>query len=348
MHDLNVATLSYTKGAMADDALPTQGAIDEARDILAAAQTRVGKIGDDTDRQKRDKQLMGFTTMLYGRVPKQKDLRADPSSWVLSKDNIFGWQQDLDAFEAALYAGAIDDAEVDDDPFGGMRLHMDWLDPKSSQGRFISEWLPSASRGKHTQYGHMRVKNVWTVEREDDRGKIRKVQERLLKQDLSSRDRPLHQPPRREDVSAKDAPLFRKTLTASLIHGTRSVNVSGILQKSLMLPRKLVGVQITGAMFGPGLYFADDWRKSAGYCSVSQSYWARGSGNIKGRGAFMFICDVVLGKPYVADGYSAYTSPPSGHHSVFGKAGRSGVMNNEFIVYNSDQHQLRWLVEFTC
>jgi len=40
--------------------------------------------------------------------------------------------------------------------------------------------------------------------------------------------------------------------------------------------------------------------KSAGYCSLNNSYWARGSGAINNRKAFMFIADVVLGNPYVA------------------------------------------------
>ncbi|MCK4824458.1 hypothetical protein KA005_52390, partial [bacterium] len=75
------------------------------------------------------------------------------------------------------------------------------------------------------------------------------------------------------------------------------------------------------------------------------SYWAGGSGTISGRGAFMFIADVALGKPFVAPGPRGYTAPPSGYHSVFGKAGHS-VANNEFITYSGDTNRLRYLVEF--
>jgi hypothetical protein len=71
-----------------------------------------------------------------------------------------------------------------------------------------------------------------------------------------------------------------------------------------------------------------------------------GDGSVKNRGAFMFAGDVVLGNPYVAD-YKAYSSPPKGHHSVFGKAGKSGIQNNEWIIYNDSQFVLRYLVEFT-
>ena len=61
----------------------------------------------------------------------------------------------------------------------------------------------------------------------------------------------------------------------------------------------------------------------------------------------MFAADVVLGNPYVAPHASGYTGPPKGHHSIFGKAGASGVQNNEFIVFKPHQNQLRYLIEFT-
>jgi len=106
-------------------------------------------------------------------------------------------------------------------------------------------------------------------------------------------------------------------------------------------------LRFTGAMFGPGIYWADDWKKSAGYTSLHGSYWSGGGGSVRGYDAFMFVADVALGNAFVAPGPRGYTSPPAGHHCVFGKAGDSGVMNNEWIVYKTDQNQLRYLVEFT-
>jgi poly [ADP-ribose] polymerase len=160
-------------------------------------------------------------------------------------------------------------------------------------------------------------------------------------------ERALNQPDKRHDLSAAEQKRYQASNTGLLFHGTRSVNVSGILRESLRMPKTLVGVVITGAMFGPGLYFADDWKKSAGYTSLPNSYWSGGGGSVKGRHAFMFAVDVVLGKPFVAPGAHGYTSPPKGHHSVFGKAGVSQVQNNEFIVFDKGQHQLRYLAEFS-
>ena len=104
LSDLSIATVEYTRGSMADESLPTQAAIDEARTILNEAQKRLTKVGDSIKKQVKDKQLMEMTKLMYGRIPKKKALRAKAEEWVLTKDNVLNWQNDLDAFESALYA----------------------------------------------------------------------------------------------------------------------------------------------------------------------------------------------------------------------------------------------------
>ena len=62
----------------------------------------------------------------------------------------------------------------------------------------------------------------------------------------------------------------------------------------------------------------------------------------------MFLADFAMGKQYVPSSRS-YTStryPVSGYQSTFAKAGQSGVMNNEMIVYQTSQANLKFLVEF--
>ena len=60
----------------------------------------------------------------------------------------------------------------------------------------------------------------------------------------------------------------------------------------------------------------------------------------------MSIFQILL-PAFVAPHAHGYTAPPSKHHSVFGKAGHSGVQNNEYIVFNGNQNRLRYLAEFT-
>lgn len=343
MNDLNVGTVTYTKKSMAEGAaLPTQSAIDEARDICTAALERLAKLNtNDVDDQVNDQELKDLTYHLYGRIPKKKALRAAATDWILSQNNIVMWKDDLDAYESALYSTE-NAVEITEDPYGGMPLTLEYL----PRDHFIYDWTRKATRNRHGYLGDMKIKHVWAVNRHGDDLKLKPKQDEVSRLKIRNYEVPLHQLKDRKDISRDEKKLFLKSNTCLLFHGTRSVNVSGILRTDLRLPKQLVGVHITGAMFGPGAYFADDWKKSAGYTSLKRSYWSQGSGSISGREAFMFVTDVVLGKPHVASGCHGYTSAPSGCHSVMGKMGRSGVQNNEYIVYNTQQHRLRYLVEF--
>lgn len=348
MRDLSVATVSYTRSNIVGDSLPTQSAIDEARDILAEATRRVGVVGDSVDDQVNDTELKDYTRLVYGRIAKKKDRNVPPEKWILNQDNIQMWLSDLDAFENALYATGAIDQDEQHDPLGGMDLTMKWLSPKDKTGEFIRFWMPKATKNRHGWVGNMRVKNVWSVDRAGDQRKLSTIQKAIAKNGakVGRGDKPFHQPTTRPDLNKEDGKIYKNSNTAMLFHGTRSVNVSGILREALRMPRQLVGVVITGAMFGPGLYFADDWKKSAGYTSLRGSYWSGGSGSVKSRGAFMFVCDVALGTPFVAPGPRGYTAPPTGSHCVFGKAGASQVQNNEWIIYKPEQNKLSYLVEF--
>jgi hypothetical protein len=346
LHDLNVATISYTRGSMADASLPTQKSIDEAKQILQEARKRLIKVGNKVENQIKDKDLLDLTRLMYSRIPKKKELHVAADKWILSQDNILLWQADLDSWESALYATDIDD-KLSVDPFSGMKIEMEWLDPKSTVGKFLYEWWPKATGNRHSGVGAMKIKNMWIVKRDGDDRKVSGAQESISREKPSIKERPLYQPRERQDLDNDSMKIWHSTNTSLLFHGTRSVNVSGILREGLRLPKQLVGVVITGAMFGQGCYFSDDWKKSAGYTSLGGSYWSGGGGSVKGRDAFMFACDVVLGSPYVAPSSGGYTSPPKGYHSVYGKAGQSGVMNNEFIIYDGRQNQLRYLVEFS-
>lgn len=356
MRDLNVATVDFTRGSMADASLPTQGAIDEARTILTEAQRRLVVVGDDVDTQSNDKEMLELTRLIYGRIPKKKKVGAPASEWVLSSNNIFGWQNDINAFEQALYT--VDHSVAQEsDPFDGMAIDMSWIDPKSSIGAWLNRWAPKATRNKHHNIGDMKIHNAWRVARHGDEAKLHAVQDKIAADRNSSwsKETPLHQDeggyPELPDARKS---VYKKSHTALLLHGSRSVNVSSILRKSLMLPQQLVGVVLTGALLGTGCYFADDIKKSAGYTSLSGSIWSGGAGAVKGRHAFMFVAEVVCGNPHTASGCHGYTSAPKGCHSVFGKGDHTKLnsyrtlQNNEWVVYKTDQFMLRYLLEFSA
>jgi hypothetical protein len=346
MKDMNVATISYARTSIVGGSIPTQSALDEAREILIEAEKRIVKIGDDLKDQIRDNDLKQLTYTLYSRVPKVKKVGADDEEWILSGRNISNWRLEIDAFESALYA--IDtDSDKNEDPLAGFNIEMEWLDPNSENGKFILNWMPKASRNRHSDLRNgMKIHNVWSVCQLNAVDSFRKAVKKIADEKPRISERALHQPKSRNDVESELVSHYEEANVSMLFHGTRSVNVPGILRENLRLPKQLVGVVITGAMFGGGIYWADDWKKSAGYTS-GNSRWGGGDGSVKGRHSFMFVADTALGNPHVAPGPRGYTEPPKGHHCVFGKADKSGVMNNEFITFSTSQHKLRYLVEFS-
>ena len=291
LNDLIGGTIKYTRSAMADNSLPTQNAIEQARTILTEAQKRVGVVGDDLDDQIVDKELRTYSAELYRRIPKIKTVGTPDSVWILSGNNILSWQQDLDAFESALTGQAQVEVNSEEDPFHGLPLHMEWIDPKSEMGSFLSFWWPKATANRHGSIGNMKIKNLWKVDRHGDDEKFSKAQDKIYSEINGAKlcERPLFQPSERYDVNPKRREIFSGSNTALLFHGTRSVNVKGILEKSLLLPKQLVGVTINGAMFGPGLYWADDWKKSAGYTSLRGSIWS-GGGRCCCRKISIYVC----------------------------------------------------------
>jgi hypothetical protein len=349
MRDLNVGTVSYTKTSMAGATLPNQSAIDEGRTILTEAQKRVRDVGYSLDDQVNDRELVQLTSILYSRIPKKKPRNVGPEKWILSQDNIAQWLQDLDAFESALYANNLDAPQAD--PFGGMKIKMKHLSPTDPAGEFVYSWFPKMTRLKHG-FDECKILNAWSVDRDGDTQRLVEVQKKIAAQPFQITEKPLHQPPSRPDLSREEQKLFVMSNSMLGIHGTRSVNVPGLLRTSWRLPKELVGVKITAWMFGPGIYIADDWGKSVMYTSHRRAIYVKGDGGVPGRGAFMFLLDAALGSSYIAPQGMEIIRPPGEHHSVCGKKGHTltkdgyPLKNNEFIVYDVNQCRAKYLIEF--
>lgn len=127
-----------------------------------------------------------------------------------------------------------------------------------------------------------------------------------------------------------------------LWHGTKDSNLLSILKGGYIIPRQGGSVAITGRMFGDGVYFSDQATKSLNYASAS----APGQyGQQASKRCFMLLNDVAMGREYKPT-RSFSGLPPSGFDSCFAEAGKSSVMNNEMIVYKTNQINPRFLCEF--
>lgn len=365
LRDLNVGTIDYARSSMASGLIPTQTAIDDGRSLLDEAVDRIGQLGDiRVEAAVQDSSLQRLTREFYSRIPYKMrgegmGQKIDVVKWNLTKDNVFLRRQDLDAFEAALAGEAATSSAVDvaDALIATLNARLAFVDPASPAGRWLYDWAPKATLNRHGNVGGMRVRNVWSVARAGEEDAFFRAVVRIGKARRGRfSEKALHVPATRPDLEPEMSDAYRMANAAPLFHGTRSVNVAGIMRLGLLLPKALKGVTITGAMFGGGNYFADDWKKAAGYTSLSGSYWSSGSGGIQGRGAFMFVTDVACGEPFVAPGPSGYTAPPGGRDSILGKGSNvdarhnSGVLNNEWITFAPEAGEarrcLRYLVEF--
>lgn len=123
----------------------------------------------------------------------------------------------------------------------------------------------------------------------------------------------------------------------SLWHGTKHCHVLSILKQGLVVPPSSSSY-VTGRMFSDGIYFALQSSKSLNYAN---GYW----GGSKGDKMFMFLCDVALGNYYIPSGPTS-KKPPKGYDSYWAKPHKSGVMNDEIVIFNTNQCNLTYLLEF--
>ena len=88
-----------------------------------------------------------------------------------------------------------------------------------------------------------------------------------------------------------------------LRHGSGLVNFNGILSQGLRIAPP--EADASGYAFGKGIYFADRFMKSYGYCRDDH-------GSVK----CLLLCDVSLGKEYPAHQVEYMERPPEGYDST--------------------------------
>ena len=370
--DLVGGTRDYARAAsQATGIIPTMDSIAEVRDeLLPLAMERIAEISNQNPKRKREKQsswdkrlldlqleddkLIDLSKLVAALVPRVIPMRGSQRqralATILSSDNILSMQNDLDAFASSL---ANEDFSVEQeqqeqiDPDKLLNAQLSWIDPNSTKGKWIAGTYRSMSNNRHGYMrGKLKIKNIFEVRRPDRDAGFSKAVAAVAKKNSRKKigEKARLQPSRRSDLAD-----IRQHLDAANvflgIHGTRAVNIHPIMSSNLRLPRSLPGAQITGAAFGHGIYFATDWRKSYGYTGHGNSYWASG-GNIRGRGFFMFLSDVIMGDAYMCRSCGSWSKPPKGKDSVAAyDTYVSSLANDEHIIFNPNYQRIRYLIE---
>lgn len=125
-----------------------------------------------------------------------------------------------------------------------------------------------------------------------------------------------------------------------LFHGTKVSNLLSILKSGLLMPKYSPG-QSTGYMFGQGLYFASQSTKSLNYCDGM--YWNNSKSQDK---IYMFVADIAMGN-YQVPSSSRSRKPDAGYDSYWAKPGKSGISNDEMIIFENNQIKLKYILEIT-
>ncbi|XP_069829009.1 protein mono-ADP-ribosyltransferase PARP4-like [Dendropsophus ebraccatus] len=132
----------------------------------------------------------------------------------------------------------------------------------------------------------------------------------------------------------------------SLLHASSPCNFVGILSRGLLLPNSIVeefdGDRMEIGKLGYGIYFSDSVSTSIQYSQPSSVTGSR----------LLMVCDVALGN--CADVFRrdyTITEPPNGFHSVHGVRRKDGVKSDfsddEYVVYDVNQVQMRYVVQFS-
>lgn len=348
-------TMDYARAAAAaTGVIPTLDSITEVRDhLLDAAMQRLAIVGDSFKKQIKDKGLVDISNHVAALVPRPiprygtKEERAQ--AVILSSQNILQIQQDLDTFESSLKNEEIfEEAEHDSggiNPTEIFKADIEWIDPNTTKGRWLKSTFESMSNNRHHYLSGQKliIKNIFEVKRDRCDKHFVSSAKKLAGHQKNIHYKARLQPKRRSDIS--DISDFANRANIFLgIHGTRAVNVQPIISSNLRLPKQLRGVQITGAAFGHGIYFATDWRKSYGYTGHGRAYYG-GGGNVKGRGFFMFLCDVIMGEAYMARYAGSWNKPPNNCDSIAAFREITTVQNDEHIIFDPNYQRIRYIIE---
>lgn len=250
--------------------------------------------------------VMSFTNEYYANIPKVFGSKISPDKIAIKTMEQIGEEMDILKFyeDALRMGGVLYDNDNIDKQYKSLNSDIGVLDPESDKYKELVHYVNSTESRHHDVT--LQVKRIFTVKQ-------------------------------------KNAPAFDDSYgnVKELFHGSRSANLPGILSTNLRLPKSLGnGVVITGAMFGPGIYFASQSTKSSQYsCS-------RFGGTVnKYPSAFMFVAGVALGKVKEVENSHYFHEAPRGYDSVQGVQGRS-LLHDEYIVYRENQQELRYIIEF--
>lgn len=288
------------------------------------------------DLEKTPVSSSSFTSMLedyLSLIPQKVPYRRGWEKDFFNSNNTFAYQMDFlkqladslalqeDRKKVAEEAAKDGPIESEDDIAAKyeklFKLKIGLLEDEREFGRI--EKLYEYGKSGHHSSSYLKLKKVFTIE--DEEGEL-------------------------EYADAKKSLGNEKQLW----HGTRANNVLSILRKKLFVPPVTgSGIQIQGRLFGSGIYLADAGKNNGSSKALNYAaggVWDRGPRDNR---CFMFLANGILGREFHPNTYGLYDDKiqRSGKYdSIYAHARKTGLMNDEVIIWNTKQINLRYLCEF--
>ena len=335
--ELNLDTKKCPLGQLSIDQ------IDLAKKILDEARTQVHLKKPDTQ------ELNKLTSQYYSNIPHVLGHRINADVLRFDDDAKIDRAFDiLDVFaDAKNVQAVISKKSAIDNQYATLNANIEWVDPNDPIFKWLDAMLHGTRASNHSGLGKLKTHKVFKVSRNNEDKYFLKVAEEIAKEcgKYSPSETYTEFVRKRPDIPKDLQELYKKANVCPGWHGTRRANMIGITTKGLLI--RPSGVIHAGSMYGDGIYWATNSTKSINYCDVRGSYWAAGTNKT----AYLFLGDVAFGNYKYADGSHMYTKTNiKPNHSVFARAERSGVLNDEIITYTpsgqSQQHALRYIIEF--
>lgn len=255
-----------------------------------------------------DSFVRNLNTHYFSLIPHPFGRKITDNDMILTDVKLADEFDMLDQLDAAIQVSNVTTDDSSSNHFG---VNIELLNPTSREFTQLADRVEKTRR--HSQLKTWKVDKIYSICNEKERDRFINGGYARLK---------------------NDGPCF------DLFHGSKNSNIFSLLLNGFMIPPVNAGY-VTGRMFGNGVYGASSSTKSLNY---STGYW--GGVSNKYPNSFLFITKFAMGKMFETE--STHTDGPprgKGYNSLYAKAGRS-LQHDEFIVYNTDQTTLRYLIEF--
>ncbi|XP_043109054.1 poly [ADP-ribose] polymerase 2 [Puntigrus tetrazona] len=304
---------------------------------LTTEQIRAGyaslkRIEECLKKKNNNKELLDACNQFYTRIPHDFGLRTPPiirtEDELKEKIALLEALSDIQIAVKVVQSSVQNDEHPLDRQYHSLQCQLQPLDSNSNEYKVIERYLQSTHAPTHTDYT-MTILDIFAVEREGEKDNFcSEMKNKML-----------------------------------LWHGSRLMNWVGILSQGLRVAPP--EAPVTGYMFGKGIYFADMSSKSANYCFANQ----------KNNQGLLLLSEVALGNSNeLLDADYNADQLPSGKHSTkglgqtapdpnnyvaldgvtipmgpsvktgVGQKGGYSLLYNEYIVYNPDQIQMKYLL----